>query len=140
MNALAPVLLLGALVAYAGLFVTTEGFIAARASPLQHVLHALLEASAGLWMTLWCLLAGKRWLDKKRATMRWLADASYWVYLVHLPLLFAIQYRLLDVPLHWTAKFTVSVLTTFALSLVSYQLLVRHTMVGTLLNGHRLRA
>ena len=141
MNALAPVLLLGALVASAALFVTTEGFIAARAaSPLQHVLHALLEAAAGLWMTLWCLLAGKRWLDKKRATMRWLADASYWVYLVHLPLLFAIQYRLLDVPLHWTAKFTVSVLTTFALSLVSYQLLVRHTMVGTLLNGHRLRA
>lgn len=141
MTALAPALLVVALAAYAALFVMTEGFIAARAaSSLQHVLHALLEAAAGLWMTLWCLLAGNRWLDKKWAMMRWLADASYWVYLVHLPLLFAIQYQLLDVPLHWTAKFAVSVLVTSAVSLASYQFLVRHTALGRLINGHRSRA
>ena len=67
--------------------------------------------------------------------MRWLADASYWIYLVHLPLLFAIQYRLLDLPLHWAAKFTTAVLATFALSFVSYRLVVRHTLMGRLLNG-----
>ena len=141
MSALAPALLVSALAAYAALFVMTEGFFGARVtSPIQSALYALLEAAAGLWMTLWCLLAGKRWLDRKQATMRWLADASYWVYLVHLPLLFAIQYRLLDLPLHWTAKFAIAVLVTSAASLASYQLLVRHTMVGTLLNGHRPRA
>ena len=69
--------------------------------------------------------------------MRWLADASYWVYLVHLPLLFAIQYRLLDVQLHWTAKFALSTATTLALSFATYQLLVRHTVVGRWLNGPR---
>ena len=91
-------------------------------------------------MTLWCVLVARRWLDVRNRTLRWLADASYWVYLVHLPLLFAIQYRLLDLPLHWTAKFAIAVLVTSAASLASYQLLVRHTMVGTLLNGHRPRA
>ena len=67
--------------------------------------------------------------------MRWLADASYWVYLVHLPLLFAIQYRLLDVQMHWSAKFAIATLSTLALSFASYQLLVRHTPVGKMLNG-----
>lgn len=67
--------------------------------------------------------------------MRWLADGSYWVYLVHLPLLFAIQYRLLDLQLHWSAKFAIATLSTLALSFASYQLLVRHTVIGRLLNG-----
>ena len=53
----------------------------------------------------------------------------------YLPLLFAIQYRLLDVPLHWMAKFAIAVLATFALSFVSYRLVVRNTLVGRLLNG-----
>ena len=72
--------------------------------------------------------------------MRWLADAYYWVYLVHLPLLFAIQYRLLDLQLHWTTKFAIATVTTLALSCASYQLLVRHTVIGSLLNGKRSRA
>ena len=128
-------LLVGAVLGYALLFHSTDGFALTRPKTLQHAMHAALEAYAGLWMTLWCLLAGKRWLDKRNATMRWLADASYWTYLVHLPLLFAIQYRLLDVPLHWAAKFAIAVLATFALSFASYQLLVRKTVVGRLLNA-----
>ena len=91
-------------------------------------------------MTLWCLLAGKRWLDRKRATMRWLADASYWVYLVHLPLLFAIQYRLLDLQMHWSAKFAIATTATFALSFASYQWLVRPTPIGWLLDGKHYRS
>ena len=128
-------LLVGAVLGYALLFHSTDGFALTRPKTLQHAMHAALEAYAGLWMTLWCLLAGKRWLDRRSPTMRWLADASYWTYLVHLPLLFAIQYRLLDVPLHWMAKFAIAVLATFALSFVSYRLVVRNTLVGRLLNG-----
>ena len=128
-------LLVGAVLAYAFLFRLSDGFAPTRPTTLQHAMHAALEAYAGLWMTLWCLLAGKRWLDKPSTTMRWLADASYWTYLVHLSLLFAIQYRLLDVPLHWAAKFAIAVLATFALSFASSQLLVRKTVVGRLLNA-----
>lgn len=132
---LSPVLLIGAVAAYALLFWSTDGFVAPGATSLRHFTHAFLEACAGFWITLWCLLAARRWLAGKSAMMRWLADASYWVYLVHLPLLLAIQYPLLDVQLHWTAKFAIATLSTLALSFASYQLLVRHTPIGRLLNG-----
>lgn len=134
---LSPVLLIGAVIAYALLSWSTNGFAVNRAAPLRHVLHALLEACSGFWMTLWCLLAARRWLAGRSATMRWLADASYWVYLVHLPLLLAIQYRLLDLQLHWSAKFAIATVSTLALSFASYQLLVRYTPIGSLLNGAR---
>lgn len=132
---LSPWLLIGAVAIYAALFWMTDGLGATRSAPMRRFLYAAMEAYAGFWMTLWCLLAAKRWLDGQSAVMRWLADASYWVYLVHLPLLFAIQYRLLDVSMHWTLKFAISTLATLALSFASYQLLVRHTLLGRLLNG-----
>ncbi|HSD16879.1 MAG TPA: acyltransferase family protein [Thermomonas sp.] len=131
------VLLIAAITAYALLFWSTDALVAPRPASMRHFLHALLEACAGFWMTLWCLLAARRWLAGRSATMRWLADASYWVYLVHLPLLFAIQYRLVDVQIHWIAKFAIASVSTLALSFASYQLLVRHTVIGRLLNGKR---
>lgn len=131
----APWLLAGAVAAYALLFWLTDGFSAAQPEGLRRVVSVVLEACAGFWMTLWCLLAGKRWLDTANATLRWLADGSYWVYLVHLPVLLAIQYALLDVPMHWTAKFAISVAATLLVSFASYQWLVRHTVLGRLLNG-----
>jgi peptidoglycan/LPS O-acetylase OafA/YrhL len=63
------------------------------------------------------------------------ADASYWTYLVHLPILFAIQYPLMDVQLHWTFKFGIATLSTLGIAMVSYQWLVRRSFIGTLLNG-----
>ena len=129
-----PLLPAGAVVAHAVLFLATDGF--ANTSPSAATgWSAWLQACAGAWMTFWCLLAAKRWLAAHNAIMRWLADGSYWVYLVHLPALLAIQYRLLDVPMHWTAKFAISVAATFLLSFASYQWLVRHTVIGRLLNG-----
>jgi len=132
---LSPFLLAGGLLSYLLLFRVTGAFTVARPPAMQHALHALLEACAGCWMTLWCLLAARRWLDSRSATMRWLADSAYWVYLVHLPLLLAIQYPLLDMPWHWTVKFASSLAATLVLSFASYQLLVRHTVIGRLLDG-----
>ncbi|MFN4290975.1 MAG: acyltransferase family protein [Permianibacter sp.] len=135
LRAFSPWLLGGAVAVYTILFVLTQGFTVSQTTALPHFLHALLESYPGFWMTLWCLLAAKRWLHGRSAIMRWLADASYWLYLVHLPLLFAIQYRLLDLSLHWVAKFAIATLVTFALSFISYQVLVRHSIIGRMLNG-----
>lgn len=104
---------------------------------LLHIVQAGLSAYAGLWMTLCCLIYGKRWLDVSNRASRYIADASYWVYIVHLPLLFAIQYRLLDINASWQVKFIISVVATIGIAFASYHLLVRHTILGTLLNGAR---
>lgn len=100
----------------------------------------LLEAASGYWMTLWCLLAATRWLDTANAPLRWLADASYWVYLVHLPVLFGLQYRLMDVAMPWPAKWALATGATLLLCLASYQWLVRGTVAGRLLKGRLFKA
>lgn len=128
LRGVAPILFVGAVVACAAMPWMADAVPAAL--PGRHLVHAALEACAGTWLVLCCLIAAKRWLDRSNAVLRWLADASYWVYLVHLPLLFAIQYRLLDVSMHWLAKFTIATLLTLAVSLASYEWLVRRTMLA----------
>lgn len=134
LTTLTPLLLVSSLAAY-GVFLEFMG-TRQPGQPL-HWLQAALQAYAGLWLTLCCLQAGKKWLNGRSSVMRYLADASYWVYLVHLPILFAIQYRMLDVDGAWQMKFAVSVLATSLLSLASYQLLVRNRFLGKLLGGRQ---
>ena len=130
-------LLLAALASYAVFFmlITTQNHL--QPKMLRHVMQAILESYIGFWMTLVCLIYGKRLLDRSNRLLRYLADASYWVYIVHLPVLFAIQYVLLDVAALWQIKFAISLVATLIIAFVSYQLLVRHTVLGRLLNGKR---
>ncbi len=88
---------------------------------------AALEACLSVWLTVLCLLAGQRLLNRPSATMQYLAQSAYWTYLLHLPLLFALQYLLMDLELSWPLKFGLAIATTLTLCLASYQLLVRHT-------------
>lgn len=104
-----------------------RGLAAAPAAPTASWPMAALEALLATWLTLACLLAGRRWLDRPSAPMRYLSQASYTLYLVHLPLLFALQYGLMD--LEWSAgtKLALSCAGTLAAGLLVYQLMVRHT-------------
>ncbi len=98
-------------------------------------LLAVLEAGISTWLTMACLLLGRRWLGRSRSLLSYLSQASYWTYLVHLPILFAIQYRLMDLDWSWPLKLATSLFATFAICLASYQLLVRHTPLGKLLGS-----
>jgi len=81
--------------------------------------------------------AAVRFLSGHSPVRRYLADASYWIYIVHLPILMALQVAIRDVPLPWFAKYGLVVVGTMAPALVTYELLVRHSFVGRLLNGRR---
>jgi peptidoglycan/LPS O-acetylase OafA/YrhL len=102
---------------------------------LLQVILALLQAYAGYGMTLVCLIYGQRWLDVQHGLLRYIADASYWVYLVHLPVIFAIQISLMDVNLHWSVKLMLSVGMTLSIALFTYHLFVRGHGLGRFLNG-----
>ncbi|EUA19234.1 acyltransferase family protein [Mycobacterium xenopi 4042] len=78
-----------------------------------------------------------RFLDEPTPRVRYLSDASYWMYLVHVPIVWLLQASLLRWPLHWSVKFSLVISVTTALLLASYHWLVRSTFVGVFLNGRR---
>ncbi len=78
-----------------------------------------------------------RFFAGESSLRRYLADSSYWMYLAHLPLVFALQMTVREWPLHWSIKFPLVVGVAVAVLLVSYRYLVRSTYIGELLNGRR---
>jgi glucans biosynthesis protein C len=69
--------------------------------------------------------------------VRYIADASYWIYLVHLPIVVWLQVAVAEWPLHWSFKLLLVSATTLGFALTTYALFVRSTWLGWLLNGQR---
>ena len=92
---------------------------------------------AGWCWTFAIIGAAERFLSRPDPWRRYLADASYWIYLVHLPLVFGLQAAVLDWPLPWALKFPLVLGLAMLLLLLSYHGLVRSTWVGSWLNGRR---
>lgn len=94
--------------------------------------------SIGAWGWALALVGiGQRFLNTFSATRRYLADASYWIYLVHLPLVVLLQAQVSQLAWPWLLKFLVILAAAFLVMLLTYALFVRRTVVGAVLNGHR---
>jgi peptidoglycan/LPS O-acetylase OafA/YrhL len=78
-------------------------------------------------------------LAHDRPWVRFVSDSSYWLYLVHLPLVIFGQGLLLRTGWPALVEFGVLLVASSAVLLVSYRYLVRYTPIGTLLNGRRVR-
>jgi len=131
----APWLLVASLALYGAFLYLFKQHVPTAEDPSASVLLAAIEAYISVWMTCVCLVAGRSLLNRSNRLLRYVSDSSYWVYIVHLPVLFVIQYRLMDLELGWAEKFAISVVATFAVSLLSYHALVRRTVVGKLLGA-----
>lgn len=75
--------------------------------------------------------------QRRRAWVRYVADSSYWMYLIHLPVVVWLQVTVSEVPANWSIKLAFVVAATIAIALISYDLFVRSTWVGAILNGRR---
>jgi peptidoglycan/LPS O-acetylase OafA/YrhL len=98
-----------------------------------------LRAMGGALM-LWLLVFGLtglfiRYCRGERPFARYLADASYWMYLVHMPVVMLFQMALM--PLAWAASVKVPIVAalSFCTLVVSYDVVVRATWIGSMLNG-----
>jgi glucan biosynthesis protein C len=68
---------------------------------------------------------------------RYLADSSYWLYLIHIPIIIALQAMFAELPWPWFAKYPAILVLAFVPMIASYHFLVRGTAIGALLNGRR---
>jgi peptidoglycan/LPS O-acetylase OafA/YrhL len=104
---------------------------------VEQCLYAAIFAIASWAWTLALLGLALRYLSGYSATRRYLSDASYWIYLVHLPLVMALQVSSSRVALPWWCEFPLLLAVATALMLGSYEWFVRHGRFGAWLNGRR---
>ena len=118
---------------------------------LLHTMHAQPMAAPGLTKSLYALVFGVavwgwvlgltgaalRFLSNYSAARRYIADASYWIYLAHLPVVVAFQVWVGHWPMHWGVKYPLILIASFAILFASYHYLVRPTFIGQLLNGRK---
>jgi glucan biosynthesis protein C len=89
--------------------------------------------------TLGLIGAAVRFFPGYSRARRWISDASYWVYIAHIPVVMALQAAVAPYPWPWELKYALVLLSAFALLFASYQLFVRYSFVGRILNGRRTR-
>lgn len=113
---------------------------AAEMSRIDRAVFALLYGLGS-----WCWIFGitgfaLRFLSGHSPVRRYIADASYWIYLAHYPVVLYLQDAMSEWPAHWTLKFGLIVAAALAFSLLTYHFLVRYSFIGGLLNGRRYRS
>ena len=78
-----------------------------------------------------------RYTSNHSHLMRYISDASYWVYLIHLPLTAIIPGLIVDWPIHAIIKMLFVSTCTWVICFASYHYLVRNTFIGQFLNGRK---
>lgn len=101
------------------------------------LIYALAYASSSWALTLALLGVASRHLADHSAARRYLADASYWIYLVHLPLVMLLQVAASQLNWPWWIEYPLALAAGLALMLLSYQWWVRDSWIGAMLNGRR---
>jgi peptidoglycan/LPS O-acetylase OafA/YrhL len=101
------------------------------------LVSAVLYAPA-IWISTFAVLGlALRFMSGFSPTWRYLADASYWLYLIHMPIVMALQVVLSQRDWPGLIKFVIILVVALPPMLASYHLLVRFTFIGVVLNGRR---
>ena len=134
------VLLALSLLTFALRFLLLRLDLAGRLDPSWVPVEAILGALT-CWLSLYSLLGlVQRHIRHETRAIRYLADASYWVYWCHLPITGLVQVHLSRVSIPVGLKFLLVVGVTLGWTLASYQTLVRYTSLGRWLHGPRHRS
>lgn len=97
------------------------------------------EVSYAWLMTFGCMGIFRRFCSGESAWMRYISDSSYWLYIIHLPLVLVLQLAVAYIPVPAFIKFVVLNVVLIAFLLFTYEYMVRYTFIGRLLNGLRTR-
>ena len=113
------------------------GWFALDAGSGMLVIAAAVQGLAS-WAWVFALigLAGKLFSGGSPA-VRYTADGSYWIYILHLPLVMAVGIALAPTGLPILVKLLITWTVSMVILVLSYDLMVRSTWVGAWLNGRR---
>tara|TARA_R110002073_G_scaffold108336_1_gene243297 strand:- start:3306 stop:4436 length:1131 start_codon:yes stop_codon:yes gene_type:complete len=78
-----------------------------------------------------------RYFSNHSAKMRYVSDASYWVYLIHIPFTIIIPGLIAGWELPGEIKFLITLLVSTIICFTTYHYLVRSTFIGKFLNGRK---
>lgn len=79
----------------------------------------------------------KRLFSGPSKLIRYIADSSYWLYLIHLPLVIGLQIAFAELAIYWFIKLLCIFTITILFSILFYDAFVRSTFIGATLNGKR---
>ncbi|WP_369721506.1 acyltransferase family protein [Bradyrhizobium sp. LLZ17] len=106
-------------------------------SDTLRLVSVMLYAPA-IWIATFAIIGvALRFMSGFSPTRRYLADASYWLYLIHMPIVMALQVALSQLDWPGLVKFDMILIVAIPPMLASYHLLVRFTFIGVVLNGRR---
>ena len=102
----------------------------------------LVIAAATTSLMIWWLIFGitglfLRYFDRPSPRVRYVVDSSYWIYLIHLPFTIWVPGLLSHLALPAMVKFLLVLALCCPVWWASYDLLVRNTFIGKVLNGRR---
>ena len=118
-----------ALVVFSIYFFMNSGF--------SYISHIIIK-SIMVWLFVFGMIGlFIRYASSHSSIMRYISDASYWCYLIHLPLTVIIPGLISDWIIPATLKFLLVFIITGVLCFLSYHYLVRGTFIGQFLNGRR---
>lgn len=106
---------------------------------LQEPVSNIIQVSFTWLMTFGLMGLFSRFFNKERYWMRYISDSSYWLYLLHMPVMFIVQGWIQDWQLPAIVKFIFVIVVVTGFCLLTYQFMVRYTFIGTFLNGKRTR-
>ncbi|MBI2771650.1 MAG: acyltransferase family protein [Burkholderiales bacterium] len=128
-------------------FIAVGGAMQASATPgaAKHAMTIKLVGVAAASLYAWSMTFAVtglflRFAGGHRPWVRYVADASYWWYLWHLPIVILLQIWIAGWAINGWLKLALMLAVTVAVLLPSYHWMVRYTWVGRLLNGERARA
>lgn len=97
-----------------------------------------LLAAAAMWTLIYGFIGlFVRYYDHPKPLGRYLADASYWMFLIHLPITIWVPGLMNGWHAHAVLKSAITLAVTTLVTVATYDLFVRSTAVGAFLNGKR---
>lgn len=123
-----------------GITLHLSGYSMDPGHPHHHLARQAFDVSYAvmMWTMVWLTIGlFRHFCSQPNRGIRYVADSSYWMYLIHLPIVIWLQVATAEIEMYWLLKLIGITGVTVAFSLLTYDLFVRSTWIGKILNGHR---